>query len=154
MIPVTKIFRNESGAELLIFNRRIANGDSYNVPTIYWADGYSSTELQALIASGDVVVNDGISDLSISDALELLTRWQRDEASDIPFDNTSSMLDNSPTNVQEALEQITLESKEFAGWYNINSGQVLTVPVNRQMRINGSITLTGILLINGNVVID
>lgn len=62
----------------------------------------SITELTTLINSGDIVVNDGSSDLSASDGINYIS--YPDNASNILFDNSIAQLPNSPQNVQTAIE--------------------------------------------------
>ena len=106
-MAIRKIFKNESGGDLTIFNRIIGDGNSYDVPPRFWLDAYDTERLLTQLASGDVVLNDGSSDLSPSDALKHILRWQ--EAKDTIFDNTTAQLPGSPDNVQDAIEK----SKSF-----------------------------------------
>lgn len=101
---VRKILRNESGGDLIIFNKIVPDEESYEVPQRYWADAPTDAELLAAISIGDVVVNDGTSDLSAANGLLWVVRWQLDHASDIPFDNSSNGF--TATKTQAAIEEI------------------------------------------------
>lgn len=41
-----------------------------------------------------------------------------------------------------------------AGWYDIQGGETVTVSTRKQMRINGAMTLSGTLILDGNFVLD
>ena len=101
---VTKIFKNKSGSDLIIFNKIVPDDGSYDVPQRYWADGPADDGLIALISSGDIVVNDGTSDLSIQNAIAWVKRWQLDDASDIVFDPSTSGL--TATDMQGVGEEL------------------------------------------------
>lgn len=102
-MALTKIIRNVSGADRQVINRVLANNESFTIPYHLWLECASNTTLAADISAGNLIVNDGTSDLSIAEGLELIQRFQFDSANKISFDNTTN--DFISTNVQDAIEE-------------------------------------------------
>lgn len=102
-MALTKIIRNVSGADRQVINRVLANNESFTIPYHLWLECASDTTLAADISAGNLIVNDGTSDLSIAEGLELIQRFQFDSANKISFDNTTN--DFISTNVQDAIEE-------------------------------------------------
>lgn len=102
-MSVVKILRNVSGASKQVRNRTIANNESFTIPHNHWLDLANDTDIQNAVTSGLIVVNDGNSDLSISEGLELLQRFQFDSAEKISFNNASNGFESE--NAQAAIEE-------------------------------------------------
>lgn len=102
----TKIVKNDSGSEKTWAGITLADQETYEVPAVYWAAWILDPTIIADITSGDLVVNDGTTDLSVSEGLNWIKLYQSDRAEDLSFDNSVAMLDGDPDNVQEAIEKV------------------------------------------------
>jgi hypothetical protein len=71
-MALIKILKNNSGAELQILNRQVANADSYNVPYGQFTKLADSEYIVTLVTSGGIIVNNGTLDLASSDAIAYL----------------------------------------------------------------------------------
>lgn len=125
---LTKILKNNTAGELTILNRAVPAGGSYPLTVKYWIEAYDNEQLLLDINAGNVVVNDGTTDLSIVDGIALLELFQPD-------------IDEEGTD-------------HHAGWYDIQASEEVIVESRKQMRINGTITITGCLVVDGQAVID
>ena len=110
-MALQKILKNQSGGLLQILNRNIDNGSQYAVPYQFWLDLAEDTSIDSLIQSGNIVVNDGTSDLSISEALELIKRFQFDSAEKITFDNSNNGFISTDT--QNAIEEARIFNVKY-----------------------------------------
>lgn len=102
-----KILKNTTNADIEIdsLGRTIPANDQITVELsdyIRLADPDTVSEITSAINSGDIVVNDGVADLSASEAINFIE--YPDQADAIYFDNTTAQLPNSPRNVQTAIE--------------------------------------------------
>lgn len=116
--------------------------------TILYTDE-SETELQGYINSGDIVVNDGSRDLSITEALTYIKF--PDQAKNILFDNSSNGF--SSIEIQSAIEEAKLIGGESTkGWEDvadntyteqsplrINPNTRTQLPINRDSVINSEL---------------
>lgn len=66
---MTKIIKNRSGSTKTILNKVVSNGDQIDAQSIYFNQLPNNQEILNLISSGDYIVNDGLSDLGIEEAL-------------------------------------------------------------------------------------
>ena len=76
-------FKNSTSAEIRITDlggMRIPSNDQYEAVTRTLGDIQTSADLKTLIPSGDIVWNDGISDLSVSEALLEIEPYAPDKA--------------------------------------------------------------------------
>ncbi len=75
----TVILKNTTASQIIISDlggMRIEASSQYEASkTRTLADIQNSEQLKTNISSGDIVVNDGSNDLSVSDALELVTSY-------------------------------------------------------------------------------
>jgi len=148
MAAIFKIFKNESGAELVIFNKYVGDGESYDVPPIYWADAAVDGDLLALIASGDIIINDGTSDLPQADGVAWVKRWQQDDASDILFNPSGTV----QTVVDELSNQFA--STATSGFYLIDSSVEAFIEINFQSTTFGGLCIDGYLEIDGMLILE
>lgn len=102
-MALIKILKNNSGEEKQILNRMVPIAGSFTIPTNQWLKLAADTFIAEGIASGALVANDGINDLSIAEGLKLIQRFQFDSSEKITFDNTGNSF--SATNVQAAIEE-------------------------------------------------
>lgn len=105
-MSVVKIIKNISGTEAQILNRQISNNSSYNVPSHLWLELAEDNDIITKVTSGLFVVNNGTSDLSVSEGISHIKRFQFDSADKISFSN----LNYVSTNVKDAI----IESKNLA----------------------------------------
>lgn len=63
---IKKILKNVSGQTLQILNRSIADGEQYDIPHGQWGKLADDTIIPSLISSEDIIVNNGVQDLSIA----------------------------------------------------------------------------------------
>ena len=75
-MAITKRLKNVSGSDLFILTRTVPNNNYYDVPISLWDHVLSDDDLLGLISSGDVLVNDGTSDLTSSEGLTHLRKFQ------------------------------------------------------------------------------
>lgn len=64
MGTITKIIRNESGGELTVGGVVLADSESYTIPQTQYTEWAFNPKIPNLIQSGDLVVNNGDTDLS------------------------------------------------------------------------------------------
>lgn len=124
-----KIIKNLSGSTQQIINRVINNNDSYDVAPNFWLDLAKDSDVISKVTSGDYVINDGTSDLSVSDGLYHIQKISGiSDAADIVFDNTTAQLSGNPNNVQDAIVASTLiycSHPQFQFIGNMNYDQYL-----------------------------
>lgn len=101
---ITKRLKNNTLTDKFIITRIIAPGEYYDVPYIYWVQILDNEDIIADVVSGDIVVNDGTTDLNAIDGQLLLERFQFDDAGNIIFNpgNTGIVA----VNVADALIEI------------------------------------------------
>lgn len=104
-MSLTKIIKNNSGNAQNCMSRNLLNGESYTVPMAEWLQLAQSPDVAALVGAGTLVVNDGSSDLSVANALTLISRFQFDSADKISFVPTAT---NAATTVQDAITASTM----------------------------------------------
>jgi len=120
-----KILKNSTSTDIEItsIGLSVIALSSYTVNVedyLLLASDDSITELTSLISSGDIVVNDGTSDLSSTDGLNYIK--YPDFAGSSRFDNSTNSF--TSTNVQDAIEEaasggVTIEQLiEFEGYEN------------------------------------
>ncbi len=80
MAQLTKILRNESGSTQTYAGKTLADGESYTISITEWTEWSLNEPVRAAIESGDLVVNDGTTDLSSQDGLNILDKFQPDLA--------------------------------------------------------------------------
>lgn len=102
-MAIIKIIKNLSGSTQQIINADVANNGSFIIPVELWFMAANDIDLRAKINSGQFVVNDGTSDLSASDGILHIDRFQFDSANKITFDNSSNGF--VATNTQTAIEE-------------------------------------------------
>ena len=108
-----KILKNNSGAPLeLLGVSDIAHGEQIEVNPSKWIELIERVEIHDLVASGDIIVNDGVSDLNIDAALRHIkklfvdyapltkdpTGFENLEYSSISFNDSNSTFSITPTN--------------------------------------------------------
>jgi len=130
---MAKILKNTTASDIELFNigRTIEASGQLELETTDLArvaSDESITELTSLINSGDIVVNDGTSDLDASIALDYIQ--YPNTASNILFDNSVANLDltNDPSNVQKAIENLKgfrVQSPQFQEIGTLNFDQYL-----------------------------
>lgn len=101
---IFKRLKNNTLSDKFIVTRFVAPGQYYDVDYKYWVQILDNEDLIADIVSGDLVVNDGTTDLSAADGQRLIERFQLDTASDIMFDNSTNGF--ASNNLQSAVEEI------------------------------------------------
>ncbi len=106
---------------------RAVNVEDY----IRLASDDSVAELTPLINSGDIVVNDGTNDLSVSDALAFIE--YADYAPNIRFNNSTNGF--AAKNVQEAIEEAIIPPQFCLTKDTLNNGEVLLINNNYQLII-------------------
>lgn len=102
-VAITKIIRNTSGSDKQVLRRSLADGESYEIPYHLWLELADSDSIATDVTSGDLVVNDGTSDLSVTEGLELIQRFHFDYAGKVAFDNSTNGFNS--TEVQSAIEE-------------------------------------------------
>lgn len=126
---MAKILKNTTASDidLDILGRRVPASGQLDLDTSDFArlaSDASITELTTLINSGDIVVNDGVSDLSIADALAYIE--YPDNAANIRFDNSSNGFTSD--DVQTAIEEVggaRIQSPQFQFIGQMNFDQYL-----------------------------
>lgn len=104
MAQIVKILRNVSGATRNVLNRETLDGESFTVPYTQWIKLTEHTPTLDDITAGLVIVNDGTVDLSVPDAFKLIRRFDIQDATETPFDNTANGF--TATNVQDAIVEV------------------------------------------------
>lgn len=161
---MSKILKNTTSSDIEVFNlgRTIPANDQLNLDTsdfIRLASDDVVSELNTLINSGDIVVNDGTNDLIIEDALEYIKF--PDFAKAIRFDNSENGFISD--NVKNAIEESKFDGTIFNGIdagifrtdrilnaYNATGGQVInsSSPTTIQVDTAGSASDTAVFLIS------
>lgn len=119
-MALTKILKNTSGATRNILNIEVLTGGSYTLPHGQWAKAADSDVLLADISSGAVTVNNGTSDLSVTDALIFIKKFQDFDAASITFNNSGTGL--SSTNVQDGLAEVQSNISANNGRFCLSAG--------------------------------
>lgn len=86
-MAITKRIKNDSGADVFILTRVVADQAYYDVPYKLWVEILDDEDLLASVALGDLVVNDGTSDLDTVDGVAWLKRFQANEPAEIDLDS-------------------------------------------------------------------
>lgn len=161
-LEIIKILRNETAGTLEILNVEVAANGSYTVPKSQWGNLADDADLQTLVTSGDIVVNDGTSDLTPTLGVNWCTVFG--EGSISLFQGGTEVMDrtlelnvtgnlkvttgpgrrvNLPIDSQHyrvAYDQASLES-EIIGLNSIEGGAIL---------LTGEISLTSDLILDLN----
>lgn len=74
MIPMQKRLKNASGADRNWRGQTIVNGAYWDIPANEERKWAGDTDVHASITAGDLVVNDGTSDLGVADGIEWIKR--------------------------------------------------------------------------------
>jgi hypothetical protein len=106
MAVITKIVKNNKATADVWGGVTLGPSESYTLSTTQYSEWASNPKVLADIQSGDLIVNDGTSDLNSSEALEYINLFQSNKSEDIKFDNSVAQLDGSPDNVQTAIEAV------------------------------------------------
>lgn len=173
---VKKIIKNISGNSYQILNRQIDNNSSYDIPTHLWLELADDISISDAVSSSLLIVNDGIIDLSIEQALVHLKRFQFDTADKIAFNNTTNGFLSTTT--QQAIEEIkttiipslsrfsiitffngTIGNNQWLGYSELLPGNTtpIVIPINCTLKEitfswNSTISLVGgLITITGNV---
>lgn len=102
-MSVIKTLKNVSGQDLQLLNVVVSNNSSFTVPTHLWLELANDSNIETYINADQVIVNNGTSDLSKSDGLKLIQKFQIEEAKEVIFDNTTNGFISD--NVQDAIEE-------------------------------------------------
>jgi hypothetical protein len=82
-MALIKRLKNNTDNDLNILNQTIGSGEYLTVQYKYWAkvsnDVQNEDVITQAIINGDIIVNDGTNDLSISEGLVHLKRWEDSE---------------------------------------------------------------------------
>lgn len=89
-----RILKNVSGGSLQLLNRDIDDGQQYDIPAHLWLELIDDEPIQALVTSGDLIVNDGDEDLSANAGL--LHLKQRMGKSHEPIQFSPPIGENAP----------------------------------------------------------
>lgn len=114
MSDIIKILRNVSGATRNVLNRQLADAESYTIPYSQWTKLADHTITLDDITAGYVVVNNGTVDLSVTDAFKLIKRFDIQDATDTPFDNSSNGF--IATTTQGAVEEALTSATSISRW--------------------------------------
>lgn len=122
-MAITKRLKNASGSSKFILTRNVADNTYYDVPVYLWDQLLSDDDLVADIASGDIVVNDGSSDLGAAAGQLHIEKFQSldsitfTDITDYQYAESESESSTSSTNYQQKLRLTT--SSLSAGDYRI-----------------------------------
>jgi len=75
-MSIIKQLKNNSGSSKFILSRYVDDQDYYNIPAHKWLQVNSDEDIEADIVSGDLIVNNGVSDLSVSEGLDWLSKFE------------------------------------------------------------------------------
>ena len=124
MALLQKILINKSGSTLRILGRSVANDGHLTVSSLYFlklADESSCNAIDSsgnaykvhdLITSSDIVVNNGMADLSASDGLEYVKTLAPDKSEDISFEQEGWSAENAK---EAIIESVTKASYTLMG---------------------------------------
>jgi len=117
---------------------------------IILASNDSVAEIDPLIVSGDIIINDGTNDLNVIIGKAYI-RYP-DDAENILFDNASNGFISKT--VQTAIEE-TMDAAltDQFSYHRIPSGKIITIPTNQQMTVHGIFTINGQLNIDGCLIL-
>jgi hypothetical protein len=75
-MKITKKLKNNSGSDKFILTRTVADGEYYELTFSLWTRLLDSDDILTDINNGTLIINDGISDLSVSKGIDFLNRFQ------------------------------------------------------------------------------
>jgi hypothetical protein len=119
MSVITKIAKNPSATVSIFIPQSGVNilpSSSYNIPTFefpLWIN-----QIDSLITAGTIIINDGITDLSVVNAIALMNGIP---ASYISFDNITNSF--SSTKAQSAIEEAKATARGQASRYTVTFSQ-------------------------------
>lgn len=109
MALLTKIIKNVSGETRQILKRDVANNSQYDIPSHLWLELADDTAIHDYITSGDYIVNNGTSDLSASDGVKFVKKFQPDPSlEDLPFSEPGWDATNANEAILEAPTQASI----------------------------------------------
>jgi hypothetical protein len=79
-MTIIKILKNNTLDTIPILNRDISPSESWEVPTHLWLELANDEEVILNIENGNIIVNNGDTDLSIDLGLKWITQFQPDSA--------------------------------------------------------------------------
>jgi hypothetical protein len=110
----------------------VAASSSYIIPPQDYSFWAASSNIITEIGNGTIIVNDGLIDLTIDEAIAFLSLSET--AKGIRFDPSGSSL--TAKNLEDAVKQVTTVSGgDSFFWRNIPSGLTVVVPENKQMLV-------------------
>jgi len=123
-MALVKRLKNNSGAARVIMTRSVADQGYYELPYRLWVEALDDEDVIADVTSGELVVNDGISDLSVTAGLALLRKFQTFEGSsfaDLTQYQSAESLSKSSTGSTSYQNKVTLcTSGLAAGDYRVS----------------------------------
>jgi hypothetical protein len=122
---ITKILRNTTAENIVLINVFIPAGESVNIEYTLFAKLLQSGVVFELINSGDLVVNDGTKDLSVSEGIAHMYLFQ---------------------------EPSSVTSRNFSYDF-IEIGQNITIPRGQQMRVYQECRVDGDLNVYGEIIV-
>ena len=75
-MAIIKRLKNNSGNSKFILSRYVDNNDYYNIPVHLWLQVNDDETIREDIVSGNLIVNNGTLDLSVSDGLDWLSKFE------------------------------------------------------------------------------
>jgi hypothetical protein len=128
----------------------VAANSTYEINPIEYPMWARSSDVLIHIESGELIGNDGIRNLPIYLASMML---KHDIAENIGFNNTTNSF--VATNVQSAIEEISILNDNNFSYRRIASGKIITIPEEQQMTVYQEIAIGthAELVIRGELVI-
>lgn len=143
---LTKILKNNTAAERLIFNTIVPVSGQVAIPYRLWVDLSESPDVRNDILSGNVILNNGTVDLNVTDAIVFLDSYE--DAGTISFSSTE--LESKV--VSEAIDEASNSSFSVSV---VKSGTTVRVPSNKQMIVYEAIDFLGDgeLIVSGDLIL-
>lgn len=94
MAKMIKILKNMDPADVIIANHTIEFSIPWMVLPSKWIELAEDDDIEGLITSGDIVVNDGTNDLSVSDGIKWVKTLADEDSSSIGGIKISGVPDN------------------------------------------------------------
>ena len=115
---IKKIFKNVSLSEKDVLGHILQPNEQVEISRINWAVAPGDEDLIADIQSGDIVINDGINDLSSSDAIDWLKKWEIQDAKYVDLTTSTTTIPSFIGDLQGLLDVVYNSSLSYKLTYS------------------------------------
>ncbi len=84
-MSITKRFKNNSGVDKFVLTRTISNNEYIDIPFKLWVEILDDSDIISDVNGSVLIVNDGVSDLSPTDGIIHLNKFQENVSDNFSY---------------------------------------------------------------------